>query len=119
MVMEFEPFVRRPFRVEAIEITLENMSEIAELIGDVRTKDGTTFIAIDRRIVPNVNRAFAGWWMTRLNDNYRCYNPKVFREQFIHQVEVLAFNFPADEPEDDDFEYDYVPEGEVEPAAAE
>jgi hypothetical protein len=81
--MEFTKYVRRPFTVEAVIITEENMEEIAKLVGDIRTEEGTTFIRLDRRIVPNINRAFAGWYLTKLGDNYRCYSPKVFLEQFV------------------------------------
>lgn len=90
--MEFSQFVRRPFTVEALEITEANMAEVATLIGEVRTKDGVTFIALDKRIVPSVNRAYVGWWVTKLGDNYRCYSPKIFRDQFVTQQEALAFH---------------------------
>lgn len=83
--MEFIQFVRKPFAVDAVEITVENMEEVAELIGDVRTKGEVTYIQLDRRIIPNVGRAYVGWWLTRLGDNYRCYAPKVFNEQFIER----------------------------------
>jgi hypothetical protein len=90
--MDFGQFVRRPFTVDAVEITEENFEEVASLVGKIMTKDNLTFISLDRRIVPNVNRAFVGWWMTRLGDNYRCYSPKVFKEQFISYQESLAFS---------------------------
>lgn len=80
--MEFTKYIRRPFTVEAVIITEENMEEVAKLVGDIRTEDDTTFIRLDRRIVPNINRAYAGWYLTKLGDNYRCYSPKVFLEQF-------------------------------------
>ena len=81
--LNFETFVRRPFTVEAVLITEENIAEIADLIGKLKTgDDGSPFIAIDKRIVPNMTRAFLGWYMTRLNDNYRCYAPKPFFDQF-------------------------------------
>jgi len=90
--MEFSQFVRRPFTVDALEITEENMAEVAALIGEIRTKDGTTFIALDKRIVPSVNRAYVGWWVTKYGDNYRCYSPKIFKDQFVTKQEALAFH---------------------------
>jgi hypothetical protein len=84
--MEFMTFIRKPFTVEAIEITEENMKEVATLIGTVRTKDGVTYISLDRRIVPNVHRAFVGWYLTRLEDNYRVYAPKLFASEFVEQA---------------------------------
>lgn len=91
--MEFSQYIRRPFVVEAVEITEENMEEVAKLVGEVRTKDNVTFIQLDRRLVPNVTRAFVGWYMTRLGDNYRCYAPKIFNEQFMDYEPVISVSF--------------------------
>lgn len=97
--MEFSQYIRKPFKVEAIEITDDNFMEIAKLVGEPRTKNGVAFIALDRRVVPNVSRAFVGWFMTKLGDNYRCYSPKVFNEQFVaHEPETGYF---FDENEED------------------
>lgn len=106
--MEFKTFIRRPFQVEAIEITEENLEEVAALVGQIRTKDGATFIALDRRIIPNVHRAYVGWYLTCLGENYRCYAPKVFTEQFIESVGTMAtFTF-------EDTEEVVDPAGEIE-----
>lgn len=82
--MEFTEFVRRPFKVEAIKITDENIHEIAEMIGEVKvhTKTKEKFILLDKRIVPSMARAYVGWWVTRFNDNLRVYSNKIFLEQF-------------------------------------
>jgi len=81
--LEFERYVRTPFVVESIVITEENIDEIAELVGEVKVRNGEKYIALDRRIVPNLGRAHLGWHFTRLDDNYRCYSPKVFAAQFV------------------------------------
>jgi hypothetical protein len=81
--MDFNEFVRKPFVVEAVEITEENISEAAEYIGTLRKKDdGTPYIQVDRRLIPNVFRVFPGFWMTRMGDNIRCYSKKIFMDQF-------------------------------------
>lgn len=80
--MEFTTYIRRPFVVEAIQITEENIGEIALIIGELRTKNDVPYIALDRRLVPNVTKAHIGWWFTKLEDNYRCYAPKLFAAQF-------------------------------------
>lgn len=98
--MEFNQYVRRPFTVEAIEITAENIEEVAALVGKLQTKGETTFIALNRRIVPNIGRAYVGWYLTRLGDNYRCYAPKVFKGQFIEYEDQINFSF-TEEVEDD------------------
>lgn len=82
--MDFTQFVRRPFTVEAVLITEDNLEEIAQFVGTIARKgDGTRFIKVDRRLVPNLTRVFPGFWMTRLDDKIRCYSPKAFREQFV------------------------------------
>ncbi|MET0786257.1 MAG: hypothetical protein ABWY25_06085 [Paenisporosarcina sp.] len=82
--VELTTFVRKPFTVEAVEITEENINELAEFIGTVRTKDnGSPYIQVDRRLVPNVFRVYPGFWMTKMGDNIRCYSKRIFKEQFV------------------------------------
>jgi len=83
--MEFVKFKRRPFEIEAVQITEENMEELAKLTGEyVPSTDPDTgpYIKINKRLVPNVRRAYVGWWVTQMNDDVRCYAPKIFEEQF-------------------------------------
>lgn len=91
-------FVRTPFAVEATLITPENIDEVAALVGTVRIKNGEKYISLDRRVVPNISRAFVGWYLTRLGDNLRCYSPKVFLEQFEVMPDSLqaAYDFRAE-----------------------
>ena len=103
--MEFTQFVRRPFAVEAVEITMLNIEEIAKLIGELRVKDGVIYIGLNHRTIPNVDRAYVGWWMTRMGNNYRCYSPKTFQHQFIDYQDSIEFVFDgSDEWEDDEDE---------------
>lgn len=82
--VEFKKYTRKPFDVEAVEITDDNIEEVAEFIGTIRTKDedNTKFIQVDRRLIPNVFRVYPGFFMTRMGDNIRCYSPRTFNEQF-------------------------------------
>jgi len=91
----FNKFVRIPFVVEATLITEENIEEIAKMIGELRVKKGQRYIALDRRIVPSVSRAYVGWYLTRLDDNLRCFDPNVFLEQFMGMPETnnVTFSF--------------------------
>lgn len=59
--MNFTTFVRKPFVVEAVEITIDNIAEVAKSVGDLREmEDGTLYILVDNRLVPNVNKVFPG-----------------------------------------------------------
>jgi len=103
--MEFDTFVRKPFKVQAVEITRENIAEVAKYVGDLKEKDdGTPFILVDKRLVPNVFRVFPGFWMTRMGENVRCYSKKIFVEQFVQStVEIDQWvdwmNGVGEEPE--------------------
>lgn len=85
--MDFTSFVRKPFTVEAVEVTLENIEEVAKFVGDLKEKeDGTKYILVDRRLVPNVYKVYPGFFMTKMGENVRCYSRKIFNEQFIHKT---------------------------------
>jgi hypothetical protein len=99
--MIFNTYTRKPFVVEAVEITDENIEDVAKMIGvegEVREKDGAQYIVVDKRIVPNIHRASAGWWLTRMGDNLRCYSPKIFTEQFELASEAIAYEFKFNQP---------------------
>jgi hypothetical protein len=88
--MEFTTFVRKPFVVEAVEVTAENIAEVAKYVGDLREKeDGTQYILVDRRLVPNVLRVYLGFYMTKMGENVRCYSRKIFREQFVEKDDSI------------------------------
>lgn len=85
--MEFNQYVRKPFVVEAVEVTDANIAEVAKYVGELRAKDdGTPFIFVDRRLVPNIFRVYPGFFMTRMGDHIRCYSRKVFFEQFTQST---------------------------------
>jgi hypothetical protein len=93
--MDFKSYIRKPFDLEAVEITEENFDEIADLIGrEVRTlNDGTRCIVVDQKVIPTVKRVFVGWFLTRVGDNYRCYAPNIFDDQFaVKNPSEIAHN---------------------------
>jgi hypothetical protein len=90
--MQFTEFVRKPFVVEAVEVTEDNIAEVAEYVknvlatyvGELREKeDGTPFISVDRHLVPNIFKVYPGFFLTRMDGHIRAYSRKVFMEQFI------------------------------------
>lgn len=102
MELVFDTYVRKPFVVEAVEVTVDNIDEIAKDVGDVEFKeDGTPFIKVNRRLVPNVFRVYPGFFMTRMGDHIRCYNRKLFFEQFVASntqiMEWVDFLNPPDD----------------------
>ena len=85
--LEFTEYVRKPFVVSACEITTENIAEVAKYVGELKSKeDGTPYIQVEKRLVPNIFRVYPGFYMTRMGDNVRCYSRRVFLEQFREQT---------------------------------
>lgn len=79
----FEKFIRKPFAVEAIQITEDNIEEMAQFIGKIRKRpDGSPYIFVDRRFIPGIEKVYPGFWMTRIGDNTRCYSNRIFQDQF-------------------------------------
>jgi hypothetical protein len=88
--MEFKTYVRKPFTVQAIEITNDNISEVSRYIGEAREReDGTKYILVDQRLVPNIDRVYPGFFMTKMGDNIRCWSKKVFKEQFLEETDEI------------------------------
>jgi len=88
--MEFTKFVRKPFVVEGLEITRENIADVAKFIGELREVDGLSpYIIVDERYVPNVDRVYIGYFMTKMGSNVRCYSKNIFKKQFIEQTEPM------------------------------
>lgn len=82
--INYDEVVRRPFKVKAIQITEDNIEQLARYIGDLKEDDdGNVYILVDRRMVPNVAKAYVGFWMTRMRDQTRVYSKRVFNQQFM------------------------------------
>lgn len=80
---EFHKYARRPFFVKAVQITPDNIHELAKMVGAVQHKaDGTPYILVDSTKVPNMERVWCGSWLTELDGNIRCYTDRVFKFQF-------------------------------------
>ena len=101
--MEFKEYVRKPFVVEAVQITQDNIEELAKYIGTIGYKDdGTAYIQVDRTKIPNIDRVYVGFYMTKIGRNTRCYSYRAFTMQFVENDEVVKtwvdyINKPAEE----------------------
>lgn len=82
--MELTEYIRKPFIVEAVEITKENVEDVAAYVGEVvyDEDDKPMYIESDRQLMPGIPRVYLGFYMTRMGDNIRCYSRRVFFEQF-------------------------------------
>ena len=90
--MEFETFVRKPFVVKAVEITEDNIEELAKFIGTLKhDEEGNPFIEVNRHKVPNIPTVHPGYWMTRMGKNTRCYAKRIFEREFVASNPQVAF----------------------------
>jgi len=100
--MEMTEFIRKPFLIEAIQITEENIFELAKKIGTVHYDEETNapYIQVDRRLIPNLYRVYPGYWLTKFGNKSRCYAGKVFEEEFIASTpaRLELFNDLVNEP---------------------
>lgn len=107
--MEFTTYVRKPFTVEAVQVTKENIAEIAEMIGTLHyEKNGSPYIQVNQQVISNLFRIMPGFWVTKMgsDDNIRCYSKRIFNNQFVkNTIDIkpwLAYfginNMPIDGP---------------------
>lgn len=86
MALEFTSFARKPFLIEAIEVTNENLEEVAKLLGSLRRhKDGTRYIRVGD-IIPNLDRVYVGFFLTKMGDTIRCYSEGIFHSMFVENT---------------------------------
>lgn len=81
--MDFNTYVRKPFRVQAVQVTEDNIQELAKFCsGKYCTEDGHPYILVDKKSIPNVLRIEVGFFVTKMGKNIRAFSEKVFNEQF-------------------------------------
>lgn len=107
--MKFKTFVRKPFLVQAIEITPNNLEEVAKFVGDVRRdENGSRYILVDPRLVPNVTRVYPGYFMSKMGRTVRCFSHYSFLDQFAEETPRTRswFDFARNEVDEYDDEDD-------------
>lgn len=82
MTIQTQTYTRKPFEVEAVQVTEDNQAEISEWCkGELVEFDSTSHI-----MVPMANGrskpAFVGDWILWSRNNYRVYNPVAFENSF-------------------------------------
>lgn len=96
-----EKYIRKPFIVHAVEITESNIAELAQTLGELKTEEKgdlhRQYIQLNRKLVPMVDKAYVGWFVTKLGDKYRCFNPKSFHAQFMTVESPIAWTFGKDD----------------------
>ena len=86
-MIQMEDYSRRPFSITAVQITEENLEEIAALISaSVTTTPHTRFIDVNPSIIQGIGVIKPGWWITLMEGSYRAYTNDVFHRLFKADV---------------------------------
>lgn len=78
-------FLRKPFYVDAVRVTEENIEEVAEWCeGEVRSAEKGRYIKVRVRRPLNVRQTCAhiGDWVLSAGSGFKVYTPKGFKESF-------------------------------------
>lgn len=91
--MKTHKFVRRPFYVDAVRVSTENMKEVAEWCkGEVVTEspEGPFIkVRVHRPLNEKQTQAFVGDWVLDSGNGFKVYNPKAFDKSF-EKVKTLT-----------------------------
>lgn len=97
--MKTAKFIRKPFEVDAVQVTTENINDVAKWCqGEVRTdSDGKEFIKVRvmRVIDERQTQAYVGDWVLYAGTGYKVYTPKAFQKSFVEKTKELR---TVDEP---------------------
>lgn len=121
--MQTQTFIRKPFDVNAVQVTLENAAEVAKWckgkLGEADYKLMGQTVRLACVLVPGngpkkgkMIEALVGSWVVEHNNNFRVYRANQFEQDFIQRSEPAPFFKPGDLVQDRD-EYDGVWQGEV------
>jgi hypothetical protein len=80
----FEQYVRKSFDVAAIQITDENIAELAPFIVTLEQQEnGRYIIIVDRKLIRNLDKVYSGYWLTKMGTTLRCYSQNAFAKHFV------------------------------------
>jgi hypothetical protein len=93
--LDVKQYERKPFHVLAVQVTTENISDVAlwcdgKVLQDVKEGDATPipFIKVDvrRPLHERQTRAYVGDWVLRAGQGFRVYNDGAFLKSFDESV---------------------------------
>ena len=92
MSIQTKKFARKPFYVDAVQVTLDNMEEVASWCrGDVRKAENSEGdktlvpyikVRVHRPLTERQTQAFAGDWILYAGTGYKVYTQKAFEKSF-------------------------------------
>lgn len=91
MQLDVNQYARKPFTVQAVQVTQENIDDVALWSdGKVVNEADSQFVKIDvrRPLHERQTKAYPGDWVLRAGQGFRVYNDSAFRNQFDKVVDV-------------------------------
>lgn len=86
-MIETATYVRKPFEVEAVEVTDANIEQVAEWCqGTLQIEEnGRQFIKVRvaRALNERQTKAYAGDWVLYAGTGFKVYTPKAFKKTFV------------------------------------
>lgn len=84
-MIKAEQYARKPFLVDAIQVTAENMTEVGEWCsGSIRTDGPNKYIKVRviRALTERQTQAFIGDWVLYAGTSYKVYKDLAFKTAF-------------------------------------
>lgn len=84
-MLETTQYIRKPFNIDAVKVTSQNMSEVAKWVdGDIRTDDLGQYVKVrvHRPLNERQTKAYVGDWVLYAGTGYKVYTDKAFRNSF-------------------------------------
>lgn len=98
-MIETAKYARKPFDVDAVQVTAENMDAVAKWCqGEVQTDGDQKFIKVRVARVLNERqtKAYVGDWVLYAGAGYKVYTEKAFKKSFdVKGNEQLEIKLPA------------------------
>lgn len=84
-MLETFKYVRKPFDIDAVQVTTDNIQEVATWVdGEVRTDNLGQYVKVrvHRPLNDRQTKAYVGDWVLYAGTGYKCYTPKAFASSF-------------------------------------
>lgn len=98
-MIETTRYVRKPFEVEAVEVTAENMAEVAAWChGEILSETNGNFIKVRVARVLNERqtKAYVGDWVLYAGTGFKVYTAKAFKKTFALKQETMGVERDAE-----------------------
>jgi len=112
MTLQPNKFVRKPFYIDAVQVTAENINDVAEWCqGDIRThgpaksapagetgQEKYIKVRVNRPLNPRQTQAFVGDWVLYAGTGFKVYTNKAFEGSFEMVAKVWSDDNPNQLP---------------------